>query len=291
MPLTKIASSQELQQRLTDLLTYVTGPRRPSRQRIARELRGLATGLLSSRIARPVTAAMSESEFWKIIEPYRWGRGNTNYKEIEKDLMRKLTPKEADALQSAFAKLKGQADRALGDYFEEQGEWVGGDSWDDFLSHIIGMGKQEYEADLKDKDRALARFRKGDYRESFAYALPTSHSYERLDLGKYIKWAQKEVNAYREILGASEDDIPWKNKLAPDLKKLVDILDDFIRTKDFGAFLDKEDEAKRAAQDVEQVLRRLSGSGLDGSLGEAVDFARNKWGVWNLFTDVRQYLG
>ena len=236
---------------------------------------------------------MSEGEFWKTIEPYRWGRGNTNYKAIKKDLMRKLDPKEADALSNTFEKLKGQADRTLGDYFEKKDEWVGGDSWDDFLSHLVGLGKREYEASLSDKDRALTRYRKGDYTESFAYALPSKFDYESLDISKYIKWAQENLDAYQAVLDADDDDVPWKNKMARDLQLLVKIHRDFIRSKDYREFIGHENEAKKAAENVEKVLSRLRlGMTLPerGSIEEKLKRASNKWAVWNLFTDIQDYL-
>lgn len=293
MPMTKIASPHELRHRLRSLMDYAKGPQKPSRRTVARELRGMATGLLSQRRERSVTAAsMSEGEFWKIIEPYRWGRGNTNSRAIKKDLMRKLTPDQAEALTNTFDKLKGQADRALGDYFEAKGAWVGGDSWDDFLSHIVGLGKREFETHVKDKDRALARFSKGDYTESFAYALPAKYDYESLDVDKYVKWAKRNAELFKTILGASKDDIPWKDKIKRDLQLLVKAHEDFVRTKDYHEFVKHEDTVKKAAENVEQTLRRINTGWMpeEGSLDDAIRQAANKWATWNLFSDIHQYL-
>jgi len=236
---------------------------------------------------------MSESDFWKITEPYGWGTRTTDYKKIEKDLMRKLTPDEAEALRQVFGKLKGQLYKQL----DRAVEGVGDDSFDDLLSHIIGMGRREYQAVMKDPSLAQARVNapygsKDGYKESFAYALPSKSDYARLDVSKYLKWAGKIVDATEVLVRARlEDEIDAMilGKVKPALQFLNKTLGEFVNTKDAYTLLEHEDQIKKAAEDVEKGLQR-AGFDENEEVQKAGWEVNTKWATWNLLTDIRQYL-
>ena len=233
-------------------------------------------------------ASMSEPDFWKLIEPYGWGTKTTDYKAIKKSLMGKLSPDEADELQTTMMKLEGKLYTALKNLNIGSNDTMG-----DLIAHIIGMGKKEFEAVIKDPQLAYQRYQSGQYTESFSYALPHKSDYKNLNVTKFTDWAQEVIGNYTMILNASEDDIPWKSKLAAPLKKVISIMEKFVETKDVATFLDNEAEAKKESEEVGKILSRLQlGWSIpkEGSLESAVHFSGNKWGVWNLFTDVRDYL-
>lgn len=279
----KIASPNDLEQELRSLLASCEKPN-PSRVRLAHKLKDLA-----SRVStREKYAAMSESEFWKITEPYGWGTKTKDYKAIEKDLLRKLSPDEAEDLRDAFDKLKSKLYKAL----DKVVEGLGDDGFDDLLSHIVGMGKREYDATLKNPERGAARANKYDFSESFAYALPHKSDYERLNVTKYITWAKEIASTYEKILKASDDDVPFLPKIKKDLQDVVKAMEGFVRSKDVHALLDQENDIKGAAENIDRYLSRINvGWTSDaGSIEDAIRQAGNKHWIWNLFHDIKQYL-
>jgi hypothetical protein len=94
------------------------------------------------------------------------------------------------------------------------------------------------------------------------------------------------------VRDASEDDVPWQDKLRPDLDVLIEAHKAFVSSGDFAAFVAREAELRSAAERVENILGRIDlGWGLpdEGSLEHHLHRASNKWGVWNLFTDIHEY--
>jgi hypothetical protein len=281
-------SLRDVQKRLGGISQYLNRPR-PERVVLARRLRKLAAEIEIPVLAMSKVAAMSESEFWKLTEPYGWGTKTKNYKPIKKDLMSKLSPDKADDLNQTFRALTGRLDKALSKVVEGLGD----DGYSDLLAHIVGMGKREYERNLKNPQLANERANKYDFAESFSYAIPHKEDYASLDVKRYTGWAQRIVDSYTMVLGADEDDIPWKSKLQGDLKSVIKVMEDFIRTKDVHAFLKEEAEAKAAAERVERILSKLNlGMSIpdEGTLEDAAKSVSNKWFVWNLFTEVRDYM-
>lgn len=241
------------------------------------------------------TAAMSEADFWKLIEPYGWGRKTIDYKPIKKSLLGKVPQDEAQALSDAFGKLKGSLAKAVSKWERENDKQlpVSDDGFDDLLSHIIGMGKREYEAALKDPAKVFERANKGDYKESFAYALPYKTDYASLSISKYLSWAKKIIGEYNQVLNASEDDVPWKSKLNAPLKQVISVMEEFVRDESIPTLLAQEEAVKKATGEIEKILSRLGyGSSLpeEDTLEAALKHVANKWFVWNLFTDVRDYM-
>jgi hypothetical protein len=118
--------------------------------------------------------AMTEAAFWRITEPYGWGTKTTNDKRILKDLTKKLSPEEAIELRGTYRHLYDKLSNAVEAYEAKHRVYteLGDDSFGDLIAHIIGMGKAEYHAALRSPARAIARARKHDFKESFAYALP-----------------------------------------------------------------------------------------------------------------------
>jgi len=226
-------------------------------------------------------AAMSESAFWKFIEPFGWGTKTTDYDAIEKAIMRRLTADQAEELSEAFHRLKGRLYKRVDDWQRDNDRHlgVGDDGFDDLLSHIVGLGKREYDAVMKDPElayqRAQARYGSKDgFEESFSYAIPSAIDYKNLDVGKYRKWAKEVLEEYLEALGKDDNLIPYSREI----RRLVDILEMMARG-DYHEFAKHEKEGRDLAEGVQKALNRKD-------LQSPVD----KWAVWNLFSDVQQYL-
>lgn len=130
-------------------------------------------------------SAMSESDFWRIVGGIGWGTKTTDYKAISKHLKETLTPEEVDGLRTTLAKVEGHLYKVITDWEEdtEKSCELGDDRFNDLIAHIVGLGKQEYDAVLRDPqkayDRAHARSRGNfaGFKESFNYAIPYSSDF------------------------------------------------------------------------------------------------------------------
>lgn len=212
-------------------------------------------------------APMPEAEFWKVVEPYGWGTKTTDYKKIKKDLISRFSLEESESLSETFKAIKGRLYKAL----DRKVSGVGDDSFDDLLSHIIGMGKKEYDAVMKNPALAQDRVNRRDFVESFSYALPYSNDYAKTDISYYIGWAERQVSEYEELAPAWKEMglVPDKN-LKGALDKVVKALRGFIKDKDIKKFLETEKEVRDA---VGVVMKASQG---------------NPWGVYNLYTDLKE---
>jgi hypothetical protein len=240
-------------------------------------------------------SVMGDREFWKLTEPYGWGTKTTDSKVIKKSLMGKLSLDEAEALEDAFRALSSKLYKALMAYEAKSGDdfGLGDDGFGDLIAHIIGMGKKEYEAVLKNPDLAMQRAHKSAFKESFSYSLPSKHDYESLNISKYLEWAKRIISEYSQVLNASEDDVPWKAKLEVPLKKVISVMEDFVREESVSALLEEEDETRKASEEADKILSKLRmGMSLpdEGTLEHALKQVSNKWFVWNMFTDVRDFM-
>lgn len=146
-----------------------------------------------------MASKMPEARFWALVDSLGWGTKTTNYRALKKELVRNMSPNEAEEMRTTFAQMTANLSRVLSRWEEEGYEWgqsgnprafgLGDDSWNDLLAHIVGLGKREYKAVLADPMKAWNRARKGDFKESFAYALPYSSDYALLDVSQYIQRA------------------------------------------------------------------------------------------------------
>lgn len=228
-----------------------------------------------------------EIDFWSFTEPYGWGTKTTDFKEIKKDLMRRLTAEQAHAFRKSFEEYRGALYKACFHTVEGCGD----DSFSDLISHIVGLGRKEYEATLANPRLAQNRCRENKYTESFAYAIPSKDSYEDITIEHYLKWAADIIEVYGKILDASEDDIPWLPKLRDDLDFVSCKCKAFIVTKDPKFMLEEGLAVAATAEKVAEYMNRLNRSWFPekGTLAHAVGQAGNKYFVWNLLTDLRDY--
>jgi hypothetical protein len=250
---------------------------------------------------------MPEAEFWKIVDDLGWGTRTTDFKALKKQLLRNLSPNQAEGMRTTFAQLRGKLYRTLTEWEEEGDTWMetgkhgnprsfglGDDSFGDFLAHIIGMGKREYAAALKNPQLALDRARKGAFEESFAYVLPYTSDYAMLDVGKYQKdW--ERVHELAEWL-LMRPEIP-RNMVRP-LQVLTEGTDT-LRRKGAHAFIAMEPELVSAAKLVQdwwdkfsqdwtaEKSRKVMYEAMPDSLMQP---GHIYWGVKNLVTDMRDFL-
>lgn len=127
------------------------------------------------------SARLSEVNVWAMIEGLGWGRKTTDHRKLKAELMSKLTADQAEEFGKIVSRLEGTLGRAITKWSRDNDvEFdLGGDSWGDMLAHIVGLGRREYMATLKDPSRAYERAQKGDFAESFDYVIPYKADYQK----------------------------------------------------------------------------------------------------------------
>jgi hypothetical protein len=116
---------------------------------------------------------MPSRKFWATIKSTGWGTRTTDHKAAQQGLLDRLGVEEGIAFSETYREVK----RRLKEQLWDRVTLVSDDSYDDLVSHIIGLGKKEVDAVVKSPMRAQRRAdaRYGDqsgYVESFSYAVP-----------------------------------------------------------------------------------------------------------------------
>lgn len=127
-------------------------------------------GLLASGSLNDVSA----DRFWSLVDEIGWGTKTTDYEAIRSDLSRRFSSDEIEQYKDVLRELQYELMDVISAYEERTGKstGTGDDGFSDLTAHIVGLGRTEYEATLRDPGRAVRRAKKRDYKESFSYAFP-----------------------------------------------------------------------------------------------------------------------
>lgn len=220
------------------------------------------------------TAAMSDSEFWKLVDALGWGKDHS-YKRIKAYILKNWSKEQV----TEFKKVKDKLYDALYKRLFDEVEGVGDDSFSDLLNHIIGLGKREYDANMKDPSRAQKRVNKYDFQESFSYAIPYEDDWKKLERG---------VAGLNTITIALEN---WEGGLGSDLykpvqkelKMIVDALRQLKQTGDAAAFQQDFPKLNEATERIKR-FREKAKEDFENKL-EAVGHLH--WMIQNVSNDLK----
>lgn len=110
---------------------------------------------------------MVEARYWQLVAMANWP--NLGYDKPKREYLEQLTPEEGKKFRKVTDSLWNVLDKFIGDRNPAQG---GDDAHSDFCYHIIGLGKQEFYANLENYALMESRGDRFDYKESFGYAIP-----------------------------------------------------------------------------------------------------------------------
>lgn len=242
------------------------------------------------RASTPRTAGMSAGQFWAAVADIGWGTRTTDYKAIQKKLMKRWDVTEATAFRDTFDRFQGQLMNRLNQWERETGNdlGVGGDSFSDLTAHIIGLGKREFDAVMKDPqlayDRAVARYGTRDgYVESFSYAIPHERDYREKakGLSKFTDWAAKVIKEYEH-----SSRHPAFRPVKAELDALIAGLG-VLTTGDVRGFLAQAPALKAKSEAVEEYYKGIGAAASKDGYSSATT---NKWAVWNLLSGLTDSL-
>lgn len=228
---------------------------------------------------------MTVDEFWVEVAEIGWGTKTTDNKKVKRTLMRK-----GQEFCKEFERNYEEVDTAL---LKAGCDLHGGDSAGDCRSHIIGLGKEAYDAVMADQKVGEARYESGDYTEKFSYCFPYKSDWEDMDpKGKrLIKWAKENMKSLRADKKrlAKFAVLPQIQAIFEEIDKALELHRPLMQEPpDFEAFAESGDLLKDAAEKAQEryskFLRDIEGDHRD----DAGTCLRNKWGIWNLITDVKE---
>jgi len=141
---------------------------------------------------------MNDQDFWKAIDDMGWTRNGFDYDRIGLDLKARIDaayePQQAIeikiSLDAAFRRKVNALYRRLDDVVD----CLGGDSFDDLIVHIVGLGEAEYNAVMADPSLGQKRALQDDYQESFAYCFHAIND----DIGE-AKFAARQAEAAKSL--------------------------------------------------------------------------------------------
>lgn len=224
-----------------------------------------------TQTTREAQEAQTNAEFfWKVVDFINWGQDyesiQSNSERMKRRLLKTFPTTQVLGLQDKFNKLSGVLYHAVEKWEKENRKecGLGDDGFGDLLGHVIGCGKEEYEACLADPSLVYARAQSWEFGESFSYCLPWEDDLAKLSLAFFKTWA---VDLHEK----------WSEELvnSPEKEKVLNFLDNFVQTEDVPGFLE-------AAPEIEKIL---------GALKDGYGRSANEWALKNLVSDVRNWLG
>lgn len=132
----------------------------------------IATELM--KLAKIISAedVINDNKFWNIVDVVEWDR-DWSYERIRKMLVKLYSKKQLKQIEEIANRKADKLEKVINKWMKENKKQppYSDDSYSDLRYHIIGLGKEIYDAAIDDPSRAYRRAVKEDYVESFSYAL------------------------------------------------------------------------------------------------------------------------
>lgn len=120
------------------------------------------------------TGTCDERAFWDAVAEIGWGTKTMDYRRVEERLLQSWDGPFTHGFKTKLTEKWTELIDVVEEFEKREGVTCGlvEESFWDLMHHIVGLGKKEYEATLKNPMRAIRRGRDYDYVRSFAYCLP-----------------------------------------------------------------------------------------------------------------------
>jgi hypothetical protein len=215
------------------------------------------------------------SEFWNKISEVGWAAKTTDYKQVERDLIRSWPRRKAAKMRRVFRDLNF----ALTCVVEKELVGIGYEDSCDLCSHIVGLGQAEYEATLKDAKLARRRYEGREFSPGFFMAIPWDHAYLMQDPKEHVQQAKQIVV---DLEAGLKD--PRFESVFPQIQELVAL---FLPATNGNPLAVLPSEAR--AWELQKLLRQLGNQlGLEHQHSTAVFAYGYRVGIF--FNELKQYL-
>jgi hypothetical protein len=120
----------------------------------------------------------TEEIFWECVGEIGW-RNKPDAHDVKRACLMAWTPEFGSSFSRMFGVRKSQVYKRFIQYENEglseieRGEYyLGDDGFDDFCSHIVGLGRETFIREMENPRKMFERACDGDYFESFSYCIP-----------------------------------------------------------------------------------------------------------------------
>lgn len=155
------------------------------------------------------TGTCTKELFWEAVAEIGWGTKTTNYKVVEKAILKNWDNEFISSFDDLLGEFKSPLYVAVENFEERNGVscGCGDDGFSDLLNHVVGLGQEAYEAAMKDPMLVVKRGQKYDFTESFSYCVPhvPARLSEELTFEQAIERA-REVHGTRGYGDDEEDE-------------------------------------------------------------------------------------
>ena len=112
--------------------------------------------------------------FWEAVAEIGWGTKTTDYKVVEKAILKNWDNEFISSFQSHLGEFQGQLCEEVESFENRNGVSCdcGDDGFSDLTNHVVGLGKEAFEAAMADPMLVVRRGQEYDYAESFSYCIP-----------------------------------------------------------------------------------------------------------------------
>jgi hypothetical protein len=233
--------------------------------------------------------ATSLEEFWNFVEEVNW-KARSKLMDVKKMSLHNLTrytDEELDAFKGFADSLTEKLNKAIEEWEEDTGDTLGvsDDEWMDLSSHIIGLGKEEYERNIIEPARIAERAEKGDYAEGFLYTIPNTEDREHLKTSFHFDRIARTLTINAGIMSNASQ---GGKEATEALEAVLDAFEDILETEEGYAW-----EINRVAIDA---ARTLANDGIteDGWFMENILKEWNtasEFGYWDEDADTARKMG
>lgn len=134
--------------------------------------------------------------FWEKVAEIGWGTVTIDYDRIKRNLLKSWSIDFTASFRERLEEVDDQLYKVLNRTIED----VSDDGFGDLRQHIIGLGRETYEAVLKDPSVAQKIVDDCAYAESFSYAIPHIPRDAGLSWEDFLKQEKERAEKYDEEL-------------------------------------------------------------------------------------------
>lgn len=112
--------------------------------------------------------------FWEEVAHFGWGTKTTDYDAIKKDILARWDDEFVKSFEEQCRDFEGALYQKVEAYEQEHGVSCecGDDGFGDLMSHMVGLGKEHFEACMADPMMVVKRGQHSYYVEKFSYCIP-----------------------------------------------------------------------------------------------------------------------
>lgn len=148
--------------------------------------------------------ALTPDLAWTMIQEMGWGTETTDYDALSEKFFEKWGKLKMQQLESFVSDRVYDLAKAVTQYEEKNNcplQVGSDDGFSDLRYHVVGLGKKEFEKNLKNPKLLQKRESKGEYKESFHYAFqePRPRMTEQQKTDTFADLANSLNELYKQI--------------------------------------------------------------------------------------------